>query len=105
MCVCVCVCVCGVCGVWCVVCVCVVCVVCGVWCVWCVWCVVCECVLDREGSSVFASTALVVWTTVYLTGYSDCLVSVNCFHDLMDVTPVWKKSSMITDHRPLLSVY
>ena len=34
------------------------------------------CVLGGEGSRVFASTALVVvWTTVYLTGYSDYLIS------------------------------
>ena len=32
----------------------------------------CVCVLDREGSWVVASTALVVvWTAMYLTGYSD----------------------------------
>ena len=34
----------------------------------------CVCVLDREGSWAFASRALaVVFTAVYLTGYSDCL--------------------------------
>ena len=53
-----CVCVCGVCGV-CGVCVCVVCV-----CV-CVWCV-CVCILDveLEGNRVFASTALVVLSSM-----------------------------------------
>ena len=40
---------------------------------------VCVCVLDKEGSWVFASTALaVVWTAVYLTGYSDFLTN---FHE------------------------
>ena len=36
------------------------------------------CVLCKEGSWVFASTALVVlaaWMVMYLTGYSDCLTS------------------------------
>ena len=74
-----------------VVCVCVV-VVCVLWlcvsvyvcvsvcvCV-CVWHVcVCVCVLGREGSWVFASTALVVvWTAMYLTSYSDYLTG---FHE------------------------
>ena len=42
---------------------------------WLVVCVcVCVCVLDWEGSRVVASTALVVvWTAVYLIGYTDCL--------------------------------
>ena len=36
----------------------------------------CMCVLDRDGSWVFASKALeVVWTAVYLTSYSDYLTS------------------------------
>ena len=41
-------------------------------------CGVCVCVfvLNREGSCVFASRALVVvWTAVYLTAYSDCLTA------------------------------
>ena len=43
--------------------------VCGLLCV-----CVCVCVLDWEGSRVVASTALVVvWTAVYLIGYTDCL--------------------------------
>ena len=34
---------------------------------------VCVCVLDREGSRMFASIAVVVvWTAVYLTGYNNC---------------------------------
>ena len=41
---------------------------------------VCVCILDREGSRVFASGALVavVQMVVYLTGYSDCLTG---FHE------------------------
>ena len=40
---------------------------------------VCVCVLGREGSWVFTSTALaVVWTAMSLTGYSDCLTN---FHE------------------------
>ena len=39
----------------------------------CVW--TCACVLDREGSWAFASTAVVVvWTAMYLTSYSDYLI-------------------------------
>ena len=38
----------------------------------CVRVCVCVCVLDREGSWLVARTALiVVWTAMYLTGYSD----------------------------------
>ena len=41
----------------------------------CVCVCVCVCVLGVEGSWVFASTALlVVWTDMYLTGYSDYLI-------------------------------
>ena len=40
----------------------------------CVCVCVCVCVLDREGSRMFASTAVVVvWTALYLTGYNNCL--------------------------------
>ena len=47
---------------------------------------VCACVLDGEGSWVFTGTALVViWTAVYLPGYSGCLtVPVNRFSCLTD---------------------
>ena len=60
---------------------------------------VCACVCSRwEGSWVFASAApVVVWTDMYLTSYSDIwLVSTKHVRHLIDVTPVWKKSSMIT---------
>ena len=55
------------------------------------------CVLDRQGNWVFACTALViVWTAVYLTGYSDYVTdSVSHFRHLLDVTLVSKKSSTI----------
>ena len=39
-------------------------------------CYVCVCAVDREGSLLFASSAplpAVVWTPMYLTGYSDYL--------------------------------
>ena len=53
------------------------------------------CVLDGEGSWVFASTApVVVGTAIDITGSSDCLtapVSVTIFRNLVDVTPVFAK--------------
>ena len=54
------------------------------------------CNLDGEGSRVFAGRAQ-VQMAVYLTGYSDWLVSVNHFRHLTEVMPVWKMPSMITD--------
>ena len=48
-------------------------------------------VLGRERSWVFASTSLVVvWTAMYLTGYSDYLTGFHHFQHLIDVTPVLK---------------
>ena len=44
----------------------------------CVCLYMCVCVLDEEGSRVFASAALVVQTAVCLTGCSDYLTS---FHE------------------------
>ena len=42
----------------------------------CVFVCVCVCVLDREGSRVFAyGSQVVVWTPVYLTSYGDYLTS------------------------------
>ena len=74
-----------------------------VWCVMspCVWlcvCVVtvvsylCVHVLNRAGSKVLFSRALVVvQTAVYLTGYSDYLTSLHePFHHIINVTPVEK---------------
>ena len=59
---------------------------------------VCACVLDMEGSWVFASSVLIrVWIARYLTSYSNYLTS---FHEALlldiDVTPFWKKSGTIT---------
>ena len=46
----------------------------------CVCVYVCVCVLDREWSRAVANRALVVvLMTMYLTGYSNCLLSVNHF--------------------------
>ena len=51
-------------------------------------------VLGRERSWVFPSTALVVvWTAMYLTGYSDYLTGFHHFQHLTDVTPVVKNGS------------
>ena len=46
--------------------------------------------------------------TVYLTNYTDCLtrpVSVNHFHHLTDVTPVWKMSRAVTDYVQSVIMY
>ena len=53
-----------------------------------IWVQSCECPLGtRKGAGCFVSKALIlVQTAVYLTSYSDWLVSTNHFHHLIDVT-------------------
>ena len=64
------------------------------------------CVLDREGSRVFASRALaVVHMAVYLTSCNSYLTSFcEPLLALTDVLLVWKLSSMITED-PLSSIH
>ena len=47
------------------------------------------------GWLVASRAQVVVQTPVYLTSFNDCLDSMNHFCHLIDVTPVWKMSSMI----------